>query len=183
MYNWQLTKKEFEKFMKKYSKLLLKNKIKLVGVCQFSSLKEGIQSFSYLNNIKEIDMISIPFDIIIFNFFNNRYLNQLFSRILFLQEIFKKVKIKKKIHLLGMNSILEHMLLLDLPKKDLKWIYSNDSKLMARLAFNNVKLGLNKNSFLVKPKKKVYLNSKLTKNQIKISKENIKILNKIINGG
>jgi len=181
MFHWKVTKKSLESFLKKYYEILKFKKIKLVGVCQYIDIKEGLQAFSYLNNLKEIDMIAIPFDVITFDLFNNRYFNQLFSRIMFLREIFKKIKVKKKIHLLGMNSVVEHMLLMDLSKDDLKWIYSNDSKLMARLAYNNVELGLNKSSFLIKPKKKIYLTSKMSKQQLKMCKKNIDLLDKIIN--
>jgi len=167
----QKTKELAKVFLDKYYDKLREHNINLVGVIQGRTMSEIANIFREFNNDKRIDYLSLPFDLIPFNFIPERNLNQMFNRLYILQYLTSSYHIKKPIHALGVNTLLEIKLLDAFPL-----IRSCDSKLMVRLALSNIKIDENNWMHLVKPVRKMDFYDELTKEQIKICNDNIKFL-------
>jgi len=160
-----------KQFLDKYHSELKQHNIKTVGVIQGKKMSEITKCFSYLNNDSRVDYLALPFDLIPYSFVEERNLNQMMNRILILQTLSSGYKIKKQIHCLGLNLLLEIKILDAFPM-----IRSCDSKILTRLALCNIKLDEENWQFAIKPTRKMDFYDELTLEQIKINKDNIKFL-------
>ncbi len=168
--DYQKTKEMREEFLTEYYDLLNAHNIKLQSVIQGNTFHEYLQSIFDLEEDDRIDVIGIPFKINYCTFNKmTKNENQMWNRLLFLDYLAPT----KPIHLLGNNLAAE-----------LCWaihpnIRSSDSKLMARY-------GLNKQFWKFddsdKPKKKLYVHSKMTLKQIEIAIRNINMLKRELDG-
>ena len=174
--NYNATKKMREDFLSKYYEKMKENNIKLMSVVQGKTKEEYKKCFEEIQNDKRIDVIGIPFRLN-FKIFSNKSkeLNHMWNRIAFIIMLNVQYKKIKPIHLLGCNLVKE----LD-KLRTFKMIRSCDSKLISRYSLNNQKVNLQD---IEKPKIKLYIDTKLTRKQIKLAQENIKILEKIMKGG
>ncbi len=162
------TQLQRQAILKKYYDVLCKNHIKIQSVIQGKTLYEYLQEVLTLEEDKRIDVIGIPFRIEYTNFNNTtKEENHMFNRLMFLYF----VSIRKPIHLLGNNLPIELILV---PS----YVRSCDSKLMARYGFNNQVLKIDD---IEKPRKKLFVNSKMTTNQINITIKNIMNISKRVN--
>jgi hypothetical protein len=165
------TLKLAKEFLNKYHTKLKQHNIKTVGVIQGKTMDEITKCFSYLNNDFRVDYLALPFDLVPYDFVEERNLNQMMNRLLILQTLSSGYKIKKDIHALGLNLLLEVKLLDAFPR-----IRSCDSKILTRLALCNIKLDEENWQFAIKPTRKMDFYDELTPDQIKLNKENIKFL-------
>jgi len=165
------TLKISKEFLDKYSEKLREKGIKIVCVIQGKTMQEITKCFCYFNSDERVDNLALPFDLTPFQFTDERNLNQMFNRLYILQTLTSSYDIKKEIHALGVNSLLEIKLLDAFPM-----IRSCDSKIMVRLALSNVKLDKNNWVYMIKPTRKMDFYDVMSPEQIKLCKENIKFL-------
>ena len=160
--NYKETKKKREEFLNKHYDTIRGYGIKLLGVAQGSTFQEYIDSLDELKDCFQVSLIGLPFRMRYADFKNlTKEENCMMNRYLFIQS----QKFNKPVHLLGCNLIKESLIYLN----D-KRIFSMDSKLITRYALSNQKINFKDK---VKPKKKLYIEDKLTKKQIKLAIDNI----------
>ncbi len=169
------TLEKFYQFKHTYYKLLKEKGITMIGVVQGNTMKEIEDCFCEFNNSKEIDKIAIPFDLIPIHFTNDKYLNNFYNRMHILQFLTSTLSIDKKIHCLGMNTILEMKILMSYPH-----VESCDSKLITRLSLVGIEITKDNFPYLIKPTRKLDMNEKLNKDQVELCKKNIKKVREIM---
>ncbi|MHA1868711.1 MAG: hypothetical protein ACTSXD_11760 [Candidatus Heimdallarchaeaceae archaeon] len=162
--DYERTTRKRQRFLERYYDILKKNNIKIQGVIQGNTIYEYIKATLELEEDNRIDVIGIPFRMN-YTKFNNmtKDENHMWNRLMFLNYI----NVNKPIHLLG-NNLPSELLWITNPR-----IRSCDSKLMARYGLNNQFWKFDDSS---KPKKKLYIDSKMTSKQIEIAIRNINML-------
>lgn len=162
--DYKASMRKNKRFLEEFYPILKKNKIKIQGVIQGNTIYQYIRNVLELEDDNRVDIIGIPFRMHYAKFNNTtKEENHMWNRLMFLQ----CCQIDKPIHLLGNNLSIE-----------LLWaskVRSCDSKLMARYGMNNKVWNFDD---LTKPKKKLYITSKMTTSNIKNSILNIEKLRK-----
>lgn len=156
-----------KKFLERYYDILKSSNIKIQSVIQGNSFGEYLGEVVELDCDDRIDVIGVPFrmNYCKFNKTNDRK-NCMFNRIMFLKFI---DKVEKPIHMLGNNLSIE-LTMIDNTK-----VRSCDSKLMARYGLSGKIWDWDDDD---KPEKKLNITDKMTKEQIKLTIENINKLRK-----
>lgn len=151
-------------FLEEYYDILHKNNIKTQGVIQGKTFHEYLKAFLDLEEDKRVDVIGLPFRMNYCQFNETtKDENHMWNRLMFLEYI----KSYKPMHLLG-NNLPTELLCITNPQ-----VRSCDSKLMARYGLNKQIWDFDDKS---KPKKRLYVNSKMTTKQIEIAVKNINML-------
>ena len=165
--DYEKTNKIRKEFLKKYYSILSENDIKIQSVIQGNTFGDYLGEILELEDDERVDVIGVPFrmNFCKFNKTSDRE-NCMYNRIMFLKYIYFS---RKPIHLLGNNLPVE-LILISHPN-----IRSCDSKLMARYGLSKKVWCWNDTD---KPEKKLYINDKMSKQQIEITIENIKKLRK-----
>ena len=169
--NKQKTDEMRKDFLDKYYNDCFQSEIRLMSVVQGSSLDEYMQCFNELNNDDKIHTIGLPFRMKFFKFKDmHKDLLHAYNRLLFLNLI--KDKVKKPIHCLGCNSIME---LLAINK--LGFVRSLDSKILARYSKNKEEIEYGHEK---KPEVKLFITDKLDNSQIQYIKINLWKLDELL---
>lgn len=166
--------KDEEQFYKAHKEMA--RKVKKAGfkvmacVTCDKSFERELEEFKILNSIQEIDIVSIPY---VF-----RRNGDALKRWVFLDMIEEKIgmeNLKKEYHLFGCNSF--HNLRIE----NRKWITSVDSTMPLKEGYFRTPLPININQQHQRPKDYFKI-KKLDKEQLKLVKYNIKMIQEICNG-
>jgi len=165
------TLKAKNKFLEQYYDVLHQNNIKIQGVMQGNAFHEYLKAFLDLEKDKRIDVIGLPFRMNYCQFNETtKDENHMWNRIMFLEYI----KSYKPMHLLG-NNLPQELMCITNPQ-----VRSCDSKLMARYGLNEQIWDFDDKS---KPRKKLYVNSKMITKYVDYTIKNIEKLRREIGHG
>ena len=157
--DYKKTKKKRNDFLKKFYDKLDRHDIKIQSVVQGSTLDECKQCLKEIQSDSRIDVVGVPFRMNYAEFYGKtKEENQMLNRINFI----KTNNFLMPVHLLGCN-LLQEMV----EFYYYKGVRSMDTKLISRYAMNNQNLNYNDK---VKPKKKLFIDDKMTADEIRKTK-------------